>query len=1170
MTTEENFLKRILRAFPKSKTTALFARCAVMFLFVGTLHAQGQNAITLNLKDATLEQAIGDIESHTDYRFLYNKNLVDVSQRVSIRVSNQPLESVLRQLLANTHISYTINNKQVVLQQGSQSAAAPPPTGRRIAGNIVDAEGEPVIGATVIVKGDATKGTVTDFDGNYALANVPPNAVISISYVGYQPLELPADSPQLANIVLKEDSEMLDEVVVVGYGTQRRRDVTTAIASLKSSEMQVPVSSVDQAIAGKLAGVQVLQPNGIPGGGMSIKVRGTGTISAGTDPLYVVDGFPMSDEASNAAGVRVNPLSSINMNDIESIEVLKDASAAAIYGSRGSNGVVIITTKRGADRKPLVQYDGYFGKQVTAKKIEMMDAYQQAQILFDARNNTYFDALQRAGLQGSASDTNDERRAKLGQSTSNTRLNYLIPEFIYPYLEGKQGLTNTDWQDEISRTATIHSHNLSVTGGTKEAQYFVSANYRNEEGIIIGTGFNQIGGRAKIDVRYDKFTFGANASFNSSSYELVPSEDRYANETITSGALGYLPSLPVYDANGNFDFTQYDLNHGVPNLINPIALALLRDDKMLRYRTMGNLYADYEFIPNLKFKMNFGVDYNNYRRNVYRPSTLPTSVNRTPPSIPTGQNRTKDVLNWVWENLLSYNTIFDTKHNLSVMAGWTAQKETLGATFIQGTGFPNDLVKTLNAATVVTDWSTTGTAWSLLSGLARAQYGYLNKYLFSAAIRADGSSRFGPSNRWGYFPSLSAGWYITEENFLQDQRNWLTNLKLRSSYGQTGNFSIGNYEYYALLSEDNYILGLKESIASGLVPSSAGNPQLGWEKTSMLNVGLEVGLFDMLFLEADLYTSTTSDMLLSVPVPELSGYSAVLKNIGKMRNKGLELTLSTKNNWRKFHLANSLNFSLNRNKVVDLGGVNQMIVRGETMEFITKVGEPIGNYYGYVIDGVFMNQAEIDIANNPNDKSIAQVPNAKPGDFKYADQDGDGKITSSDKTIIGNYAPDFTYGFSTQMTYKNFDLNFSLQGVHGNKIANINRRYLNNMEGGSNQIEGLNRWQSEADPGNGRVNKANRSQTGMNGQMSTWHIEDGSYLRVRNITMGYSLDETLANQIGISKLRVYLTAQNPFTFTKYSGYNPEVDMKNNPLTPGIDYGTYPLSKSLVIGLNLTF
>lgn len=1141
--------------------------------------AQQDKDVTLDVKNESVENVLKMLNQQTGLKFFYDQDVVAQAPRVTLQVEKTSLQSVLNQISSQTGLIFNRENNTITVgkRQNSESREASQAQQTMIvSGMVTDASGEPVIGANVLVKG-TTNGVITDIDGNYTLNNVPTDAIISISYIGYQPLELKASSRELANVVLKEDAEVLDEVVVVGYGVQRKRDVTTSISSMKASELAVPVSSVDQAIVGKMTGVQVTQPNGIPGGGLTIKVRGSGSITAGTDPLYVVDGFPMSSEAGSGTGQNVSPLSTINMNDIESIEVLKDASAAAIYGSRGANGVVIITTKRGKegkDLKPTVQYDGYAGFQQRTKKIDMLNAYEYAQLSHDAHNNAYLDLLASKGLEGSISDTNEERNLKLGNRPDATNQAYLLPPEIMPYVNGVQGLTDTDWQDEVMRTALTHSHNLSLSGGNQSIRYFVSGNYAREEGIVIGSDFEQMGGRGKVDVNYRKFSFGTNLSFNYSVYDIVPTEDRFKEETIVASALAMSPIMPVYNADGSYNFDQWRWQYAQPQIVNPVALANEKEDQMKRYRFMGNAYGEYELYDGLKFRTSFGVDFNSYSRSYYRPSTLPTSLNPTPPSIPEGSKRDKNMLNWVWENTLSYSKTFHKDHQLSAVAGWSAQKESVNTSLIAGTGYPNDLVHTVNAATSVTDWDATAYEWSLLSALARVQYSYKGKYMLSGALRADGSSRFGQNNRWGMFPSVSAGWYISEEDFMKATSSWLSSLKLRASYGISGNFNIGNYEYYALLGQSNYVFGKGEgALSNGLYPSTAGNPDLGWEKTAMFNVGLEFSLFNMLTFELDVYTSTTSDMLLDVPVAEYSGFSTVPMNIGKVNNKGVEFSLSTTNTWGDFTWNNRFNISANRNKVVDLGGVDEMITTQESVTFITKVGEPIGNYYTLVTDGVFANQAEIDNSQEADisKRKYAHVSGAKPGDFRFKDMNGDMEINENDRTITGNYMPDFTYGYSTELKYKNIDLSVAMQGVQGNEIANIFRRYINNMEGGGNcQIDALDRWQSESNPGSGQVVRANRSATGMNGTTSTWHIEDGSYLRIKNITLGYTLPEKWLDGAGIDRARVYFSTQNPFTFTKYSGYNPEVNMKGTSLTPGIDYGTYPLAKSFVFGVNVTF
>lgn len=1150
----------------------------VLIAIVGTLSANAQDKkITLDFNKRPLRAILAEIEKQSNQNFSFNSNLVDQYKEVSIHMSNATLSAVLAKLAETTGLQYNRKTDDVVIvskkEETSKSATSGSKKVFNIKGLITDENNEPLIGATVLVKG-TNNGASTDITGEFCLNNIHNGNVLVVSYVGYHSKNITVKNSSPLKIQLDPTAMNIDEVVVIGYGTQRKRDVTTSIASVKASDIKdFPVSSVEQALVGKMAGVQITQTEGTPGGGMSIKVRGTGSITAGNDPLYVIDGVPMSDLAKEGTDMIVNPLSGIDMNDIESIEVLKDASAAAIYGSRGANGVVIVTTKQGKEGKPVVRYDGYVGWSQSTKKLDLLNAYEYADLCWEAHNNSYMDLLESKGITGgSIYDSNEDRLSILGVKAGTTNVNYLIPEEIMPYVNGVEGLPSYNWQDAVLRTAFKQKHSVSVSGGTKAINYYISGNYGKEDGIVRGSDQQSFGGRAKIKAQYGKFRFGTNVGISHILYNLVPTEDRYTKETIIATSTMAAPVMPIYNEDGSYNFDHYRWSYKQPQLINPVALANLREDKMKRNKVTSNTYIEYDIIKGLRFKTEFSTDLNTFRRNIFRPSTLPTTVNKTPPSIPTGTTRTKDSFGWAWENTLSFDRKFNRVHNVNAVLGYSMQKESLDNSSFTATDFANDLVHTLNYANMASSWSTSRQAWSLMSFIARAQYNYDHKYLVSAAVRADGSSRFGRNNRWGYFPSFSAGWYLSEEDFLKEQ-TWINTLKIRASYGVSGNFSIGNYEYYSNLSRDNYVVGIGTgNKVTGLYPSSEGNPDLGWEKTAMTNIGIDFGVFNMLRLELDFYNSNTSDMLLNVRVPELSGYSYVRKNIGKVNNKGFEATLTSSNRWGDFSMTNSFNFSLNRNKVVDLGGQQEMVdVYQNVLYFITKVGEPIGNYYTLVQDGVFMNQQEIDIANDLKDKRIAKVEGAKPGDMKFVDQNGDGIITGDDKAITGNYMPDFTYGFSTAMTWKWFDLSASFQGVYGNEIANIQRRYIDNMEGGGNSLgDARNRWRSPENPGDGKTPRANRSATGMNGQISTWHIEDGSYLRISNITFGLSCPDKWKKTLGVNTLRLYFTAYNPVTFTKYSGYNPEVSNSTNPLMPGIDYGTYPIAKSFVVGLNISF
>lgn len=1147
-----NYLKRVLYMF-----------CLV--LWSSNLFAQ----ITVDSQNKPIKDVLKQIERVSTYKFFFNENLKGLDKVVTFKVSDVTIDTAMKQLLNNSGVSYEKQDGNIILLVPQKEKEVTKGGDKRnITGIIRDEKGLEIIGASVQVKGQLEIGTITDIDGQFTL-DVPAGSVLQVSYIGFLPQEVKTGDNSSFNITLHEDNKLLDEVVVVGYGVQRKRDVTTSISSLRASDIQdMPVSSLEQALVGRMAGVQITQPNGTPGAGFDIKVRGVGTVTAGSSPLYVIDGVPLSEDSGNATGINVSPLSSIEMTDIESIEVLKDASAAAIYGSRGSNGVVIITTKKGAEGKPVVSYTGYLGAQMITDKIDVLNAYEYSQLVYDGHNASYYDALKKAGKANlyDPSATNQQRWNNLKTGTIDLNQGWMMPTEVLPYVRGEKGLIDTDWQDEILRTGFITKHNLSINGGSKNIRYLVSGNYQNEEGIVINSDFTKMGFRTKVDMNYNKWKFGGNINLTRNTYNLVNTEGRYGDDGVLSLALGAAPIYPVKNENGEYNYEHNNTTYGNSKLNNPVAVARLIEDEMTAIQMLGTAYAEYEIIKDLSIKTQGSWHYNNYVRDYYRPAALPNSTDRIPPSNPTAESRTKNKYTWVWENTLNYKKNINKEHTISGLAGWTAQKYSGNANRITATDLPqNDMIHTIPNNGTATKYDSNKEEWSLLSALARVQYNYKDKYMFSAAVRADGSSRFGQNNRWGYFPSVSGAWYMTEEEFMKPTSSWLTNLKLRASWGVTGNMNIGNYASFGIVEGDNYPFG--GSSAIGMKETTLANPNIGWEKTSQINLGAEIGLFRWLTLEVDVYKGTTTDMLLEVPVMEASGFSTMLQNIGKLENKGLEITLSTNHKIDKVMWTNSFNYAMNRNKVKSLGGANEIVTQANSViDFVTRVGQPIGSYYTYVTDGVYQNQVQIDqdIANG------IVVPNAQPGDFRFKKFGKDNTINADDKQITGNYMPDFTYGYSTSLKYKDFDFSFALQGVYGNEIANINRRYLANMEGNANQLAiAKDRWMSDSQPGSGKVYRANRNATGMNSVISTWHIEDGSYMRIREITLGYNLPKQLLKRFGVSGLRVYGSAFNPFTFTDYSGYNPEVSTNSSPIMQGVDYGTYPLAKSFVFGLNFT-
>ena len=1032
-----------------------------------------------------------------------------------------------------------------------------------ITGKVTDgASGGTLAGATVQVKGTNT-GATADAQGNYRISLPETGKTLIFSFIGYQPLEVTVGNRSVVNAALTTTDNALSEVVVVGYGVQNRRDITTAIGSVKAKDLaNQPVASFDQAIAAKIAGVQVTQTSGAPGAALSVRVRGVGSISAGNDPLYVVDGIPLSRDTKFATGSTntqfpdnpINVLSTLNTDDIESIEVLKDASAAAIYGSRGSNGVVLITTKRGKEGKTVISYDGYGGVQQVSKKIDLLNAYQYAQLSYEAKNNAYLDR----NPTGKATDSNDIRNMGVGAPST------LIQPEILPYLAGTPGLPSTDWQDAIFRSAAIQNHTLSVSGGQENVKFYVSGNYLNQRGIVIGSGFKRYSARANVEVKSGRLTAGINFNPTYSYHDLIKAEGPYLGEGVVGLALQLAPVFPVNNPDGSYNFGANGWGYGATSILNPVAIANQVSDKLSQLRLLGNVYAQYAITKDFSYRLSLGTDINSFQRDYYRPSTIEIR-DRKGPSTPTGFSRAQNFVNWLVENTLNYNHSFGP-HTISALAGFSAQKDRRVANELTATNFPNDLVYTLNAGQV-TAGSSDIQEWSLLSYLGRVQYDYNGKYLLSAAVRADGSSRFGRNNRYGYFPSVSAGWNVSQESFLKSA-SWLSDLKLRASYGLTGNFQIPNYGSISLLNYQNYILG-NETIVSGLAPGNSANDKLKWEKTAMFDVGFDVSfLRNKLNLTVDYYNANTSDLLLNVPVPRASGFSTELQNIGKVNNQGIEFTIGTRQTFGRFRWDASANLAANRNKVIALGPAGDpIIVAGGVAgaQFITQIGRPIGEYYTMINDGVFKNQAEID--------AYPHTTTTRPGDFKFRDNNGDGKIDfSSDRAVTGSYFPKYTFGFTNNFAYRGFDLSFAIQGVQGHKILNLLRRYVYNLEGNGNLFVGsLDRWQSPDNPGNGLVNRANRLASGSNGEISTWHIENGSYVRIRTITLGYTLPTSVLQKMQLSRARLYVTTQNPFTFTKYLGFNPEVNSRpDSALSSGEDYGTYPLPRTTSVGLNLSF
>lgn len=1113
--------------------------------------------ITIDFFEIAYDKALEEIARHFDIGLAINPQLLPKG-KFSRKLQDVTLSEALLRILEDTDVEAFISPAGNIMLRRKENKK-----NSLLKGHVIDQQTqEPLPGATIQVRG-TNLGTVADAEGYFSIP-IPDEVelVLVVSFVGYESAVITVTSADFLNVQLKPSVSSLNEVVVIGYGTQERNDMSTSVASIKSTEFKdMPVSGFDQALAGKLAGVRIAQTTGSPGAGITVRIRGTGSITAGNDPLYVVDGVPVSNRMQYATGYvnnyydsPINPLNTININDIESIDVLKDASAAAIYGSRGANGVVLITTKKGKAGRSRVSYDMYYGLQNVSKKIDMLNAYEYAKLNFDGHNNTYLDNV--AGA--SVNDPNSIRNAD----------EYKIPPEVVPYVNGVKGLTNTNWQDAIFRTAAMQSHTISISGGKEKMKYYASGTYLDQQGIVINSSYTQYSARFNMEVTDNRLHFGVNLSPSYSMHNRVKAEGPYWAEGVVGTALVYAPIFPVYNSDGSFNYDNNAWGYSHTSFLNPVALAKLTENKVTQTRLLGSMFVEYELFKGLKYRLNVGADMSAFDLQYYWPSTLEIR-NQSGPSNPTGRARTEYFLNYLAEHTFSYQKTIG-KHSLQALAGFTAQKELQQETYLTARNYPNDFVHSLNEG-LVTDGGSKNTKWSLLSYLGRLQYDFSKKYMVSLAIRADGSSKFGPGNRWGYFPSASAAWRISAEPFMSNVKS-VNELKIRSSYGLTGNFDIGTFDWLTGVGGVSYPLGAGGgTIVNGIAQNSIGNKDLRWEKTGMLNVGVDIGLLnDKVMLVADYYNSNTKDLLLDVPVPRISGTSRSLQNIGKVNNHGIEFTVRTRNKIGKLEWEASVNIATNKNKVIALGPESDTIItRGGDAGalFITTKGKPMASYYTLVRKGIFKNEAELE--------QYPHFADARPGDAKIIDANHDGRITlDGDRTITGSYFPNYTFGITNTMRYNNIDLSFTIQGVEGNKVFNLMRRYIYNMEGNMNNVKGaLKRWNSEEDPGDGKTIRANRIQTTGNANESSWHIEDGSFIRIRNITLGYSIPKQVLSRVKMTNARVYAAAQNPFTFTKYSGYNPEVSGKylnNNALVAGEDYGTYPLAKVFSIGLNITY
>tara|TARA_B110000914_G_scaffold64169_1_gene56003 strand:- start:1465 stop:4977 length:3513 start_codon:yes stop_codon:yes gene_type:complete len=1141
------------------------------FILSALANSFGQEKITIDIEKGDIIEVLNEIEANSEYQFIYSLNQYDFNKKISLSVKKQTIKSVLNSVFQD-QMTYAISENKVILKKKTDSLITHTEIEeekeviqRSISGNVIDSNGTPLPGATIIEVG-TENGTTTDFDGNFILTLENNEASLEVSYLGFLSLVVNVSDTDNIVISLSESNSSLDEIIVTGYGRQVKRDITGSVASISAESIEnFPLASFENAIQGQLAGVQVTESSGEPGAGSNIRVRGVGSITAGNEPLYVVDGFPISKNVGLGVQGDVfrrraafglpsqNPLANINPSDIESIQVLKDASTASQYGSRGSNGVVIITTKRGRKgTDPSISYNSFYGMQSVANKLDLMNSTQLIEYNKEASNNAYLE-------RNPGSSINDPNSVRTAGA-------WRIPEEVL----SPDG-TDTDWQDEVFDSRLVQNHNMSISGGSEKSNYYISGNYFDQNGIIEKTNFKRYSLRVNLNTELsDKARFGIKLAPSYTSSDKLPASSPYFARPpgIVYSAIVHAPMVKSYNADGTINqlnnqsymLTENGRGSSMTSASNPLAIIQGVDDELNQNRTFGNVFLEYDILDGLTFKTYMGVDANNYKRNFYRNSSLLYRTAKVGETF--GQSSSSESLSWIAEQTLNYVKTFG-EHKLDALVGYTSQKEKIDINQLVADNYPDDLVQTISGGQIMQGTSSIE-EWSLVSILARANYSFNDRFLATASIRSDRSSRFGTGNKTGIFPSLSAGYRLSEDLGI----NVLSDLKIRASWGQTGNFLIPNYASIGLLNPSNYTFGGVET--NGIAPITISNQDLGWEKTSSTNIGLDFAfLDDRIYGSIEYFKSVTSDLLLGVQVPSALGFENALTNIGEVENTGIEISFTSRNTVGVLKWETNFNFSTIDNKVTKLGESGDPIYTkgGAGIRHITKIGEPIGSYFGYKTDGIYQNQAEIDasvVVDNLN-----KTPH--PGDFKWVDKDGNNVIDDNDRMALGNYLPDFTYGITNSFEYDNFKLSFILQGTQGNEVLNLTRRHMFNGEANYNSyVDLVDRWRSEASPGNGSIPRANRQTGNTNNRPSNYQVEDASYLRLRNVNLSYNFPvDTFGNVI--KDLRLYVSGTNLFTSTDYIGFNPEVNNQNgNLLAQGEDYGAYPLQKVVTLGINAKF
>lgn len=1104
----------ILQLSLKMRLT-IFLSIVSFFQIQANSYSQNKR-ITLDMPNTTVMEVLREIESRTDFKFLLNRKDVDMGRIVSIKAKNERIKAILSSVFYNTNISFEVLGKQIILKNNIHGHISPDGykkelAGRynfqfQVSGTISDLDGIPLPGANILEKG-TTNGVQTDIDGNFSIQLSSENAILVISYLGFITKEVDVKGRNSINITLEEDTAALDEVVVIGYGTVRKSELTGSVSSIQADKLNTDSqASVEQIIQGRLPGVQVTQGSAEPGGAFSIRIRGTNSISAGNEPLYVIDGL---------AGA--NPENSLNPSDIKSIEVLKDASATAIYGARGSNGVVLITTKQGRKNSALaISYNVSTSFQKATRTLDMMNAQEYMSFYNDL-----------AADRGTDPTFSEEQIRSIGQGTN--------------------------WQEEIFRTAPIYEHRLSFSGGSEDTQYYVSLNAFDQEGIVINSGFKRLAARVNLNHTIgEKVAVGINLNTSFENENRVPlGLGVNAESGVIAAALQLPPTDPVFNEDGSYARSLQDLS-------NAVAQAETIDEFEKTTRIFGNGYLEYKVFKDLRAKANFGFDQSIGRGSKF--FDLQTQIGQL------NQGRATQALiennSYLFELTVDYNKEIAEKHRLNILGGYSFQEFTNSGFNAAGQEFPTTAFGPNNLGAgnpLQYRVGSTKEENTLISGFGRVNYAYDERYVLTGSFRADGSSRFGANNKVAYFPSGSVAWNVSNESFFPEN-SMVSNLKLRASYGLSGNQEIANGRSLILL-ESGPVAVLDGLEFQTIAPAQLANPNLQWETTESFNAGLDFGFFkNRISGTVEYFENNTRDLLLNLPVPTTTGFDSSLQNVGDTRNSGFELSLSTQNFVGNFTWTTDFNLSTLKNEVTNLGELPRILqgdVRFVNDFTILEVGSPVNSYNGFVFEGIFQSEDEVAAAPVQN--------NAAVGGRRFQDTNGDNIINDEDRVILGNPIPDLTFGFNNTFRFKGFALDVFLEGKSGFELANFTNIDSENPidDLRNRQTYVLNRWT----PQNPTAEQPSFVNPSRAYDFNSRIVEDASFIRLRSARISYAFPSL--NVKGISSLMVYASGQNLATWTDYRGFNPDVNSMGNS-NVRIDYSAYPLARIFSIGLNINF